>query len=41
MRAPAFLQTRVERLERAGDVRGIIAILSDPHEKTYERAHAA
>ena len=41
VRAPAFLQTRVERLERAGAVRGIIAILSDPHEKTYERAHAA
>ena len=41
MRAPAFLQTRVERLERAGAVRDIIAILSDPREKTYERAHAA
>src|SRR6266851_10407526 len=41
VRAPAFLQTRVERLERAGAVRAIIAILSDPHEKTYERAHAA
>ncbi|MHB8632106.1 MAG: HEAT repeat domain-containing protein [Candidatus Limnocylindria bacterium] len=41
MRTPAFLQTRVERLERAGDVRGIVAILSDHEEKTYERAHAA
>jgi HEAT repeat protein len=41
MRTPAFLQTRVERLERAHDVRGIIAILSDRREKTYERAHAA
>src|SRR5258706_13706651 len=41
MRAPTFLQTRVERLERAGAVRGIIAILSDPREKAYERAHAA
>ena len=41
MRTPAFLQTRVERLERALDVGGIVAILSDLHEKTYERAHAA
>jgi HEAT repeat protein len=41
MRTPAFLQTRVERLERARDVSGIIAILSDRSEKTYERAHAA
>ncbi|MFN2572680.1 MAG: HEAT repeat domain-containing protein [Gemmatimonadales bacterium] len=41
MRTPAFLQTRVERLERALDVPGIIAILSDRTEKTYERAHAA
>ncbi|HEY8807883.1 MAG TPA: HEAT repeat domain-containing protein [Candidatus Limnocylindria bacterium] len=41
MRTPAFLQTRVERLERARDVGGIVAILSDRHEKTYERAHAA
>jgi HEAT repeat protein len=41
MRTPAFLQTRVERLERALDVPGIIAILSDRGEKTYERAHAA
>lgn len=41
MRLPAFLQTRVERLERAGAVRGIVAILSDRREKTYERAHAA
>jgi HEAT repeat protein len=41
MRTPAFLQTRVERLERARDVGGIVAILSDRTEKTYERAHAA
>jgi HEAT repeat protein len=41
MRTPAFLQTRVERLERASDVSGIVAILSDRHEKTYERVHAA
>lgn len=41
MRTPAFLQTRVERLERALDVSGIVAILSDRGEKTYERAHAA
>ena len=41
MRTPAFLQTRVERLERAGDVGGIVAMLSDHHERTYERAHAA
>ena len=41
MRTPAFLQTRVERLERAGNVSGIVAILSDRTERTYERAHAA
>jgi HEAT repeat protein len=41
MRTPPFLQTRVERLERARDVGGIVAILSDHAEKTYERAHAA
>ena len=41
MRTPAFLQTRVERLERALDVTGIVAILADRSEKTYERAHAA
>lgn len=41
MRTPAFLQTRVERLERAMDVAGIVAILSDRSEKMYERAHAA
>jgi HEAT repeat protein len=41
MRTPTFLQTRVERLERARDVGGIVAILSDRTEKTYERAHAA
>lgn len=41
MRTPAFLQTRVERLERAHDVGGIIAILGDHADKTYERAHAA
>lgn len=41
MRTPAFLQTRVERLERARDVSGIIAILSDHTEKTDERAREA
>ncbi|MDT5280073.1 MAG: hypothetical protein QOJ20_1268 [Mycobacterium sp.] len=41
MRTPGFLQTRVERLERAGDIHGIVSLLSDRHEKTYERAHAA
>jgi HEAT repeat protein len=41
MRTPAFLQTRVERLEYAHDVGAIIAILADRSEKTYERAHAA
>ena len=41
MRTPAFLQTRVERLERSLDVSGIVAILADRTEKTYERAHAA
>ena len=41
MRTPAFLQTRVERLERALDVPGIVAILADYTQKTYERAHAA
>ncbi|HEV2009819.1 MAG TPA: HEAT repeat domain-containing protein [Candidatus Limnocylindria bacterium] len=41
MRTPAFLQTRVERLERAHDIGGIIAILADHADKTYERAHAA
>jgi len=41
MRTPAFLQTRVERLERARDIDGIIAMLADRREKTYERAHAA
>jgi HEAT repeat protein len=40
-RTPAFLQTRVERLERALDVKAIVAILSDRTEKMYERAHAA
>jgi hypothetical protein len=41
MRTPKFLQTRVERLERALDVRGIVAILSDHSQRVYERAHAA
>jgi HEAT repeat protein len=41
MRTPTFLQTRVERLERALDVRGIIAILADRSQRMYERAHAA
>lgn len=40
-RIPAFLLTRVERLQSAGAVRGILAILSDRRAKTYERAHAA
>ena len=41
MRAPVFFQSKVERLERAGDLRAIIAVLSDRTDKTYERAHAA
>lgn len=41
MRAPAFLRSKVERLERVGDLRGIVAILADRSDKTYERAHAA
>jgi HEAT repeat protein len=41
MRTPAFLQTRVERLEHAHDVGAIIAILADRSDKAYERAHAA
>lgn len=41
MRTPGFLQTRVERLERARDIGGIVALLADRSEKTYERAHAA
>jgi HEAT repeat protein len=41
MRTPAFLQTRVERLVRARDIDGIVAMLADRGEKTYERAHAA
>ncbi len=41
MRAPVFFQSRVERLERAGDLGAIVAILSDHSDKTYERAHAA
>lgn len=36
-----FFQTRVERLERVGDLRGILAILADPTDKLYERAGAA
>jgi len=40
-RVPGFLLTRVERLQGAGAVRGILAILADRQEKTYERAHAA
>ena len=41
MRAPAFFRSKVERLERAGDLLGIVAILSGREDKTYERAHAA
>ena len=41
MRAPVFFQSKVERLERAGDLSGIIAVLADRSDKTYERAHAA
>jgi HEAT repeat protein len=41
MRAPAFFRSKVERLERAGDLGAIIAVLSDRSDKTYERAHAA
>jgi HEAT repeat protein len=41
MRAPVFWQSKVERLERAGDLSAIVTILSDRTDKTYERAHAA
>lgn len=41
MRAPVFWQSKVERLERAGDLRAIVAVLSDRTDKTFERAHAA
>lgn len=41
MRVPVFFQSKVERLEHAGDVIGIVAILADRSDKTYERAHAA
>ena len=41
MRTPTFLLTKVERLERSGDVLGIIAVLAGGNVKTYERAHAA
>lgn len=41
MRAPVFFQSKVERLERAGDLGAIVTILSDRSDKTYERAHAA
>lgn len=41
MRAPVFFQSKVERLERAGDLSGIVAVLADRSDKTYERAHAA
>ena len=41
MRAPVFFQSKVERLERAGDLRAIIEVLSGHVDKTYERAHAA
>lgn len=36
-----FWQSKVERLERAGDLGAIVAVLSDQSDKTYERAHAA
>jgi hypothetical protein len=36
-----FFQSKVERLERAGDLGAIVAVLSDHKDKTYERAHAA
>lgn len=41
MRAPAFFRSKVERLERAGDLRAIIAGLSGTTDKRYEHAHAA
>ena len=41
MRTPVFFRSKVERLERVGNIRAIIAVLSDGSEKTYERAHAA
>ena len=41
MRAPVFFQSKVERLERAGDFPAIVAVLSDHSDKMYERAHAA
>lgn len=41
MRTPVFWQSKVERLERAGDLSAIVAVLSDHADKTYERAHAA
>lgn len=41
MRAPVFWQSKVERLERAGDLGAIVGVLSDHTDKTYERAHAA
>lgn len=41
MRTPTFLLSKVERLQRSVDVGGIIAILADRTDKTYERAHAA
>lgn len=36
-----FWQTRVEQFERSHDLRAILAILADPHDKPYERASAA
>jgi hypothetical protein len=41
MRSPVFFRSKVERLERAGDLRAIIAVLSGHTDKLYERAHAA
>jgi HEAT repeat protein len=41
MRTDVFWQSKVERLERARDLGAIVAVLSDPSDKTYERAHAA
>ena len=41
MRTPVFFQSKVERLERAGDLGAIVAVLSVRTDKMYERAHAA
>ena len=41
MRSPVFFQSKVERLDRAGDFPAIVAVLPDHSDKMYERAHAA